>query len=95
MDRNNFTVLKEAVRSDLRGRLVLGDPYKDRQFSIYLGPAGELLLIPVVTIPEREAWLFKSTAAKKAIEKGLMESSEGKTKSIGSFAKYADIEVKE
>lgn len=45
-----------------------------------------------VTVPAYEAWLFKNTEAVAAVKKGLVESAQGRTRSRGSFARYADDE---
>lgn len=48
----------------------------------------QIMLDPVITIAEHEAWLFKNEKAKADIEKGLEELHQGKTEDLGSFAKY-------
>ena len=51
---------------------------------------GTILLEPLVELPARETWLFKNKEALASVEKGLKQSAEGKTKSLGSFAKHLE-----
>lgn len=44
---------------------------------------------PRVSIPDSEAWLFRSKRALGAVRLGLREAGDGKTVSVGSFARYA------
>lgn len=85
-------VLKgKTVRPDSKGRITLGKTA--REFSGYTmkeKPDGSILLEPLIEIPAKEAWLYKNKEALASVMKGLEESAEGKTKSLGSFAKYAD-----
>jgi hypothetical protein len=90
IEHSEFQLLKDSVKGDERGRIGLGEIVKDRQFRVLKNDQGELLLIPVVTIPEREAWVFNNPKVKKLIDEGLRQSAAGETKSLGSFAQYAD-----
>lgn len=38
---------------------------------------------PVVTIPQREAWLYDNTEALGSVRRGLIEASEGKLSKKG------------
>jgi hypothetical protein len=39
-------------------------------------------------IPFQEKWLFENAEALKSVKKGLLQSSRGQVKDIGSFSKY-------
>lgn len=85
--KNPLTV--KTVRPDSKGRVTLGK--RTKEFSGYTlkeATDGTILLEPLVELPAREAWLFTNQEALASVEKGLKESGEGKTKSLGSFAKY-------
>lgn len=91
--RNIFTnpLTIKRVRPDSKGRITLGK--RTREFSGYTlkeATDGTILLEPLVELPAREAWLFNNKEARASVEKGLKESAKGKTKSLGSFAKYLD-----
>jgi hypothetical protein len=81
----------KTVRPDSKGRITLGK--RAREFSGYTmkeKPDGSILLEPLIEVPAKEAWLYKNKEAFASVTKGLGESAAGKTKSLGSFAKYAD-----
>ena len=69
MAKDALTLIKEAVKTDSRGRLVLGDRFKDKQYSVHVNTDGEILLTPVVVIPAKEAWLFKNKSGVKSAQK--------------------------
>lgn len=54
---------------------------------------GNIVLKPFTEIPAREAWLFENAAALGAVKVGLAQAAEGKTRSLGSFATFADEEI--
>ncbi len=95
IEHSEFQLLKDSVKGDERGRIGLGEVVKDRQFRVLQNDRGELLLIPVVTIPEREAWIFNNPIVKRSLTEGLRQSAAGETKSLGSFQQYADLNVDE
>lgn len=61
MTKASLTQVKEAVKVDSRGRIVLGERFKDKQYSIHLNSDGEIILTPVVVMPAKEAWLLKNS----------------------------------
>ena len=86
-------LVERELKPDTKKRLSLGkalaglDP--DVRFDVYRNEAGQLVLDPRVSIPAREAWLFRNPEALAAVRRGLDESARGKTKPLGSFAKHA------
>ncbi|MFM1841271.1 MAG: hypothetical protein RLZZ490_2 [Cyanobacteriota bacterium] len=95
MPNPEFRVVKEIVQPDSRGRIYLGSEVASKLYRASTNDLGQILLEPVVTIPEREAWLFKNPEALSALKQGLQESAEGLTASLGSFAEYADLSVED
>jgi len=93
MMNTNFRTLKEAIRTDDRGRVAIGDEAKGKTYQVLVNDLGQILLEPVITIPERERWLFANPEALASVKQGLKESAEGKGKYLGSFAQYADLEI--
>ncbi len=89
-------LVERELKPDTKKRLSLGkalaglDP--DVRFDVYRNEAGQLVLDPRVSIPAREAWLFRNPEALAAVRQGLEEAGRGKTKRVGSFAKYARAE---
>jgi hypothetical protein len=86
-------LVDRELKPDTKKRLSLGkalaglDP--DVRFDVYRNEAGQLVLDPRVSIPAREAWLFRNPEALAAVRRGLDEAARGKTKPLGSFAKHA------
>ena len=93
MVNTNFRTIKEAIRTDDRGRITIGNEAKGKTYQVLVNDLGQILLEPVITIPERERWLFENPEALASVKQGLKESAEGKGKYLGSFAQYADLEI--
>lgn len=93
MLNTNFRIIKEAIRTDDRGRITIGNEAKGKTYQVLVNDLGQILLEPVITIPERERWLFENPEALASVKQGLKESAEGKAKYLGSFAQYADLEI--
>ena len=49
-----------------------------------------MLLIPVVSIPEREMIVWRNPELAASIRRGLEQAERGDTADLGSFAEYAD-----
>jgi hypothetical protein len=41
-----------------------------------------LILVPLVEIPEREAWIYKNKKALASLERGLQDAAEGKVSKL-------------
>ena len=80
---SDFRMLKELVKTDDRGRVVLGEDLGRRRFQLLRNGDGDLLLRPVVTIPQREAWLYDNTEALGSVRRGLIEAREGQLSKNG------------
>lgn len=46
-------------------------------------------------LPSAEPWLDNNPEAKAAVERGLEEARLGKTKYLGSFSRYADLDIED
>jgi hypothetical protein len=80
----------EIVRADSRGRLSLGSNASEKQFRVLVNAEGQILLDPVVVIPEREAWLFRDLQAATSVLRGIEQAKAGDVRDVGSFAPYVD-----
>ena len=69
----------------------------DPEMSSRLSPSLEQSLnqLKKSTIPDREQWLWQNPDAIGAVQLGLAEAAQGKTKFVGSFAQYADLEIED
>jgi hypothetical protein len=63
------------------------------RFGVYVNDAGQILLSPEISVPMHEVWLYQNPKALKSVLKGLQQSRERKLRDLGSFAKYADVEI--
>jgi hypothetical protein len=85
-----FELLNGAQKLDSKKRLSIGPAMiKGVSYAIYRNKIGQIILDPVVTIPASEAWLFRNKKALASVKRGLEDSAGGRTRSLGSFAKFA------
>jgi hypothetical protein len=88
-----FQLIKEGQKPDSKRRVSIGDALKDVgtgiSYRIYRNRLGQIVLDPVKTVPAYEAWVFENKPVAASIKRGLKESAAGKTRNMGSFAKYA------
>ena len=89
----NFKEIKPSSRADERGRLTVGAVAKKKNYRIMINQSGQILLDPIVNIPEKEVWLWKNQSALDSLKRGLEEAEAGKTQDLGSFAEYADLGI--
>ncbi len=87
--KSKFTPVTQ-VRPDSKGRVTLSKLTEGiSSFNVSKDEHGRLLLEPMVEIPAREKWLYDNPAALASVQRGLADAKAGRTKSLGSFAKYA------
>ena len=48
----------------------------------------QILLDPVVIVPERELWLYKNPTALASVMQGLRDAAGGEVHHLGSFADH-------
>ncbi len=86
-----FETVAEA-EVDSRGRVSLGKAGAEpgRRYRVHRNIDGVLLLIPVISIPEREMVIWHNPALMQEIREGLEASERGETVERGSFEQYLD-----
>jgi len=83
---------EKVLRPDSKGRISLGriaegvSSYK----ATYDDITHKVTLEPYTEVPLQEKWLYENKEALRRVQKGIQESLEGKTKHLGSFAKYIE-----
>ena len=79
---------------DSRGRVSLGRAGAEpgRRYRIHRNIDGVLILIPVVSIPEREMIVWRNPELASEIREGLQAAERGETEDLGSFQHYVDDE---
>jgi len=95
MAEPGYRVVKESVQPDSRGRVTLGQLARGKNYRLLVNKAGQLLLDPVVSIPEQELWLWQNPEAITAVQQGIQQSGVGDVQELGSFAEYADLELED
>lgn len=95
----NEKFIATGIKSlDSKNRITLGEKTlkfvlsktKVDAYTVFVGEEGDILLRPVVTIPSREAWIYRKPEVLKRIRKGLNEAEQGKVekvKNLDSFLK--------
>ncbi len=82
------------VELDARRRLSLGKAGK-REHTRYLveeNDEGEIRLIPVVSVPARELFVWNNPELLASLRRGLEDAAAGRVVYRGSFSRYADDE---
>jgi hypothetical protein len=90
---SGLKLVARDVRPDRRRRVALGKALKDFEdasFNVYQDERGRIVLDPQVSIPASEAWLYRNPDALESVRRGLEDLAAGRTKSLGSFARFAD-----
>jgi hypothetical protein len=90
-EHQEFETVAEA-EVDSRGRVSLGRAGAEpgRRYRVERNVDGVLLLIPVVSIPEREMIVWRNPELAAEIREGLEAAERGETEDLGSFEKYLD-----
>lgn len=80
---------REVVRPDERGRITLGRRARGISgYAVEEREDGSFILTPLAEIPAREKWLWDNQLASASVQRGLEQSSSGKSRNLGGFAKY-------
>lgn len=83
-----------TMRPDSKGRITLGKLARGvSSFRATLDSEGRIILEPYAEIPAREKWLFENKSALTAVREGLEQSAQGKVRTRGNFAKFANDEI--
>ncbi len=85
-----FEDIKDSVKADDKGRVILGRDFAHKSYRITRSADGEILLIPLVVIPERDMWLYKNPQALARFQQGLAEAATGKVTTGEDYSRYAD-----
>ena len=81
-------VLKQA---DSKGRIVLGRSYAGSTLLAEHRDDGTIVLHPAVTVPVREAWLWKNKKALAMVQEGIEEAAQGRRSTSPNLAVAAKL----
>jgi hypothetical protein len=95
-EHQDFELVAEA-EVDSRGRVSLGRAGAEpgRRYRIERNVDGVLLLIPVVSIPEREMIVWRTPELAAEVRDGLKAAERGETEDLGSFEQYLEHDTDE
>jgi hypothetical protein len=92
-ESTGFELVTE-VEVDSRGRVSIaragGQP--GTRYRICRRADGDLLLTPVVSIPQREMLVWENPELARSILAALDEAERGETRDLGDFSQYLDEE---
>jgi glycine cleavage system aminomethyltransferase T len=92
MAGQEFQLLKDIVQPDSRGRLSIGAVAKGKSYRVMVNNDGQILLDPVVAIPERELWLWQNPEAIASVQRGIQQAADGELNDMGDFSQYAEAD---
>jgi hypothetical protein len=67
----------KIVVADARGRVNLGADAISKSFMVKRAVDGEYTLVPMIAVPEREAWLWQNAEARRSFEMGMAQAQSG------------------
>lgn len=81
---------KDRLTIGARLKAIIGKKMKVEGFMVYVGKNGDILLRPSVSVPSREAWLYKNPDVINSVRKGLQQASEGKLTRVNDFDAFIE-----
>lgn len=85
-----------TVKEDARGRVTISGvrrTHKPDAYKQYVNEHGEILLVPIREIPERELWLYQNPAALQSVLQGIAEAAAGQGRVLDLSELPVDDEV--
>lgn len=81
---------------DSKKRITLGTIWFDKtvqpikSFQVYQNKDGDILLRPEVSIPAREAWVYKNPKVFASLRRGIQDAAAGKGKVVDNLKDFLD-----
>ena len=82
-----FEEIEKSVSTDEKGRILLGHDFSGKNYRVSKSVNGEVLLTPVVIIPERDMWLYRNPEALRMFQEGLAAAA-GDVTEAEDFSQY-------
>ncbi|MBU0571883.1 MAG: hypothetical protein KJ995_07705 [Candidatus Omnitrophica bacterium] len=79
------STLDSKKRVTLGNKIMIRKPLskmKIDSFNVFVNGEGNILLVPLATIPSRELWVHQNPEIMKSLQKGLKEAKEGKVNRV-------------
>ena len=90
-----FEEIKESIKADDKGRVILGREFSGKYFRMSKSANGDILLTPMVVMPERDMWLYRNPSALAMFHQGLAEAAAGQVIAGEDFSQYADDAIED
>jgi len=87
------STLDSKKRVTLGNRIMVKKPLakmKIDSFNIFINEEGNILLVPLASIPSRELWVHQNPEIMKSVQKGLKEAKEGKVTKVKDLDNFFD-----
>ncbi|MFI6998113.1 hypothetical protein [Nocardia sp. NPDC050175] len=90
LDLSRFEIVGES-EADSRGRVALGraGARPGRRYQIRINSDGVVVLVPVVSILEREMTVWENPHLAAEIRQGVQDAESGDTVDLGDFTQFA------
>ncbi|MFD6160760.1 hypothetical protein ACFWF7_15380 [Nocardia sp. NPDC060256] len=90
LDLSRFEIVGES-EADSRGRVALGraGARPGRRYQIRINSDGVVVLVPVVSILEREMMVWENPHLAAEIRQGVKDAESGDTVDLGDFTQFA------
>ena len=89
LTNQDFQLLEE-ITPDSTGIINFGSTATAHRYRILVNPNGQILLDPV---RDPEAWFWNNSETIAAVQTGIAPAAAGEVHDLGSFAKYADLDI--
>lgn len=78
---------------DSRRRVSLGKVGRPEhsRYEVFENDLGEILLVPMVSIPAREMIIWENAQVRNSLARGIEQASMGKVVDRGDFTQYLDL----
>jgi hypothetical protein len=88
---DRFDVVGES-EADARGRVALGraGARPGRRYQVRTDADGVIVLVPVVSIPEREMLVWENPQLAEQVRDAVADAEAGRAVDLGDFTKYAE-----
>ena len=86
--------MQKTLKLDNKGRITIGKHTDITGYRADFRPSGEIVLVPMVEIPQREKWLYADTSEAKKFSRAMNQVKKGKVvrKKVPTLKELEDLE---
>ena len=80
----DFVKIADSVKPDSKNRVAIRAAIIQEgvSYHVYRNSLGQIILDPQITIPASEYWLFNNKEALASIQRGLIDSAQGRVSKV-------------